>query len=232
MGHKVNPNSFRLQVTKDWKSRWFADGKDYARLLHEDIKLRNYVNKNLGGRAGVARVDIERNANMVNVIIHTSRPGVVIGRGGTGVVDLKNNLSKLVESKIKDITIEEIRQPELNAQIMADNVKEQLEKRIAFKRAAKQTIEKISRAGAKGAKVMIGGRLNGADIARSQSFQTGKIPLATLRADVDYGFAEAWTTYGIMGIKVWIYKGDRKNPESKPTSPSSQSNDNQSMGRA
>ena len=232
MGHKVNPNSFRLQVTKDWKSRWFANGKDYARLLHEDIKLRDYVNKNLGGRAGVARVDIERNANMVNVIIHTSRPGVVIGRGGTGVVDLKNNLSKLVESKIKDITIEEIRQPELNAQIMADNVKEQLEKRIAFKRAAKQTIEKISRAGAKGAKVMIGGRLNGADIARSQSFQTGKIPLATLRADVDYGFAEAWTTYGIMGVKVWIYKGDRKNPEVKSESRSSLSNDNQSIGRA
>lgn len=210
MGHKVNPNSFRLQVTKDWKSRWFADGKDYARLLHEDIKIRTYVEKNLGGRAGVARVNIERNANMVNVIIHTSRPGVVIGRGGTGVVDLKSNLSKLVESKIKDIIIEEIRQPELNAQIMADNVKEQLEKRIAYKRAAKQTIDKISKSGAKGAKVMIGGRLNGADIARSQSFQIGKIPLATLRADVDYGFAEAWTTYGIIGVKVWIYKGDRK----------------------
>jgi small subunit ribosomal protein S3 len=210
VGHKVNPNSFRLQVTKDWKSRWFADGKDYARLLHEDIKIRTYVEKNLGGRAGVARVDIERNANMVNVIIHTSRPGVVIGRGGTGVVDLKNNLAKLVASKIKDITIEEIRQAELNAQIMADNVKEQLEKRIAFKRAAKQTVDKIMRAGAKGAKVMIGGRLNGADIARSQAFQQGKIPLATLRADVDYGFAEAWTTYGILGVKVWIYKGDRK----------------------
>lgn len=209
MGHKVNPNSFRLQVTKDWKSRWFADGKDYARLLHEDIKIRSFVEKNLGGRAGVARVDIERNANLVNVIIHTSRPGVVIGRGGTGVVDLKNNLGKLVSSKIKDITIEEVRQPELNAQIMADNVKEQLEKRIAFKRAAKQVVEKIMRSGAKGAKVMIGGRLNGADIARSQAFQQGKIPLATLRADVDYGSAEAWTTYGILGVKVWIYKGDR-----------------------
>lgn len=232
MGHKVNPNSFRLQVTKDWKSRWFADGKDYARLLHEDIKIRTYVNKNLGGRAGVARVDIERNANMVNVIIHTSRPGVVIGRGGAGAVELKNNLSKLIESKIKDITIEEIRQPELNAQIMADNVKEQLEKRIAFKRAAKQTVDKISRAGAKGAKIMIGGRLNGADIARSQAFQQGKIPLATLRADVDYGFAEAWTTYGILGVKVWIYKGDRKNPDVKTDSLSSLGNNNDSIGRA
>lgn len=210
MGHKVNPNSFRLQVTKDWKSRWFADGKDYARLLHEDLKIRRYVEKNLGGRAGIARVDIERNANMVTVIIYISRPGVVIGRGGTGVVELKNNLAKLVSSKIKDISIEEIRQAELNAQIMADNVKEQLEKRIAFKRAAKQSVDKIMKAGAKGAKVMVGGRLNGADIARSQAFQQGKIPLATLRADVDYGFAEAWTTYGILGVKVWIYKGDRK----------------------
>lgn len=232
MGHKVNPNSFRLQVTKDWKSRWFADGKDYARLLHEDIKIRNYVEKNLGGRAGVARVDIERNANMVNVIIHTSRPGVVIGRGGTGVVDLKNNLAKLVASKIKDITIEEIRQAELNAQIMADSVKEQLEKRIAFKRAAKQAVDKIMRAGAKGAKVMIGGRLNGADIARSQAFQQGKIPLATLRADVDYGFSEAWTTYGILGVKVWIYKGDRKNSDDKSGSRSSLNNNNDSIGRA
>jgi small subunit ribosomal protein S3 len=179
----------------------------------------------------VARVDIERNANMVNVIIHTSRPGVVIGRGGAGAVELKSNLSKLVESKIKDITIEEIRQPELNAQIMTDNVKEQLEKRIAFKRAAKQTVDKITRAGAKGAKVMIGGRLNGAEIARSQSFQQGKIPLATLRADVDYGFAEAWTTYGVMGVKVWIYKGDRKVAESKSGSQTSLGSSNESTGR-
>ncbi len=214
MGQKVNPNSFRLPVTKDWKSRWFAR-QDYARFLHEDIRIRDYITKNYGAKAGVSRVDIERDANMVNVIIYTSRPGVVIGRGGAGAIELKNNLSKMVSSKIKDISIEEIRKPDLDAKIMANNIKEQLEKRIAFKRAAKQAVDKISKSGALGVKVMISGRLNGADIARTQFFQEGKIPLATLRADVDYGFAEAWTTYGILGVKVWIYKGERKNEEQK-----------------
>lgn len=213
MGHKVNPISFRLQVKKDWKSRWFATG-DYSKFLHEDIKIREHIVKNLGGRAGIGRVDIERNANMVTVIIQSSRPGVIIGRGGAGATELKNALSKLVTSKIKDINIEEIREPELNAQIMADSVSQQLEKRIAFKRAANSTIEKVMRAGAKGAKVMIGGRLNGADISRSQFFVKGKIPLATLKADIDYGTARAWTTYGILGVKVWIYKGDMK-PEAE-----------------
>ncbi|MDD3480800.1 MAG: 30S ribosomal protein S3 [Patescibacteria group bacterium] len=215
MGQKVNPNSFRLQVTKDWKSRWFAGKSDYAKLLHEDIKIRDYILTNLGPRAGISRVDIERDANLVNVIIHTSRPGVVIGRGGAGAVELKNKLTSLVESKIKDISIEEIRKPELDAKIMADSIKEQLEKRIAFKRAAKQALDKIKRAGAEGVKVMIAGRLNGADIARTQFFQEGKIPMSTLRADVDYGFSEAWTTYGILGIKVWIYRGERKKEEEK-----------------
>jgi small subunit ribosomal protein S3 len=209
MGHKVNPISFRLQIKKDWKSRWFSKA-DYSKYLHEDIKIREYIVKNLGGRAGVARVDIERNANMVTVIIYTSRPGVIIGRGGAGAVDLKKNLTKLVASRIKDINIEEVRNPELNAQIMADSVCQQLEKRIAYKRAAKSVIDKIMRAGAKGAKVMIGGRLNGADISRSQFFVEGKIPLATLRADIDYATGRAWTTYGILGVKVWIYKGEIK----------------------
>jgi small subunit ribosomal protein S3 len=210
MGQKINPNSFRLQVTKDWKSKWFATGPDYAKFLHEDVKIRDYIRKNLGGRAGVARVDIERDANMVKVIIHTSRPGVIIGRGGAGAVELKQKLSKLVESKIKDINIEEIRNAELNAQIMADQAAQMLEKRFAFKRAAKQTIDKITKAGAKGVKIRIAGRLNGADIARDQVFSEGKIPMSTLRADVDYGFSEAWTTYGLLSVKVWIYKGERK----------------------
>jgi small subunit ribosomal protein S3 len=207
MGHKVNPISYRLQVNKNWKSRWFA-GHDYAKFLHEDLKVRKYIDEKLGARAGIAKVEIERNANMMTVIIHTSRPGVIIGRGGAGAVELKAGLSKLIESKIKDINIEEIRNAELNAQIMADSVAQQLEKRIAYKRAAKQVLDKIMKAGAKGAKIMIGGRLNGADISRSQFFAEGKIPLATLRADIDYAPARALTTYGILGVKVWIYKGE------------------------
>lgn len=213
MGHKVNPISYRLQLTKNWKSRWFATA-DYAKFLHEDIKIRKYIDQKLGARAGIARVDIERNANMVTIIIFTSRPGVIIGRGGAGAVELKQNLTKLIESKIKDINIEEIRVPELNAQLMADSVAQQLEKRIAYKRAAKQVVDKVMKAGAKGVKVMIGGRLNGADISRSQFFAEGKIPLATLKADIDYATARAWTTYGILGVKVWIYKGEVK-PEDK-----------------
>jgi small subunit ribosomal protein S3 len=215
MGQKVNPNSFRLQVNKNWKSRWFATKQDYARLLHEDIKIRDYIYKEIGPRSGVSHVDIERDANMMTIIIHSSRPGVIIGRGGAGINELRSKLISLVDSRIKDITIEEIRKPELNAKIMADSCKEQLEKRIAFKRVGKQTVEKIMRAGAKGARVMISGRLNGADIARSQAFQEGKIPMSTLRADVDYGFSEAKTTYGILGIKVWVYKGEKKEEDNK-----------------
>ncbi len=207
MGHKVNPISFRLQVKKDWKSRWFSK-ENYAKFLHEDIRIREYIQKKLGAKASISRVEIERNANLVTVIIFTSRPGVIIGRGGAGATELKTELSKLVESKIKDISIEEIREPELDAQIMSDSIAQQLEKRIAFKRAAKQSLDKIMKAGAKGAKIMIGGRLNGAEISRSQFITQGKIPLATLRADIDYGTSRAWTTYGILGVKVWIYKGD------------------------
>lgn len=207
MGHKVNPISFRLQVKKDWRSRWFSK-ENYAKFLHEDIRIRDYIHKKLGVKASISRVEIERNANLVTIIIFTSRPGVIIGRGGAGATELKQELSKLVESKIKDISIEEIREPELDAQIMSDSIAQQLEKRIAFKRAAKQSLDKIMKAGAKGAKIMIGGRLNGAEISRSQFITQGKIPLATLRADIDYGTSRAWTTYGILGVKVWIYKGD------------------------
>lgn len=215
MGQKVNPSSFRLQVNKNWKSKWFARKEDFARLLHEDIKVRDYILKHHGPRAGVSRVDVERDANLMTVIVHTSRPGVIIGRGGAGINELKAKLDKMTESRIKDITIEEVRKPELNAQIMADSCKEQLEKRIAFKRVGKQLVEKVIRTGAKGVKVRIAGRLNGADIARSQVFQEGKIPMSTLRADVDYGFSEAGTTYGVLGIKVWIYKGEKKEEELK-----------------
>lgn len=214
MGHKVNPISFRLQVGKSWKSRWFSKN-DYAKFLHEDIRIRDHIQKKLQSKAGISKIEIERNANMVTVIIYTSRPGVIIGRGGAGATDLKNELSKLIESKIKDISIEEVRNAELDAQIMADMIASQLEKRIAYKRAAKQALDKIIKAGAKGAKIMVGGRLNGAEISRSQFFAEGKIPLATLRADIDYGVARAWTTYGILGVKVWIYRGEYKNKENR-----------------
>lgn len=213
MGQKVNPNSFRLQITKDWRSKWFSNGKDYAQKLHEDIKIRDFILDNYGVKSGISRVDIKRDADTLDVIIHSSRPGVLIGRGGAGINEIKKKISRFTESKIKDITIEEIRTPELDAKIMADSIKEQLEKRIAFKRAAKQALEKIMRAGAEGAKINISGRLNGVEIARSQAFSKGKIPMSTLRADIDYGFSEAWTTYGILGIKVWIYRGERKQEE-------------------
>lgn len=206
MGHKVSPISFRLQIHKNWQSRWFSK-KDYAKLLHEDLKIRKTVLKDLGMRAGISKVEIERNANQVSVTVYTSKPGVVIGRGGQGAMELKNKLSKLTTGKIKDVNIIEIKNPEANAQLLADSIAQQLERRIPFKRAMKQAVEKATKAGAKGVKVMIGGRLNGAEIARSEKALKGKIPLATLDADIDYGTSRAKTTYGILGVKVWIYNG-------------------------
>jgi small subunit ribosomal protein S3 len=214
MGHKVSPISFRLQVSKDWQSRWFSK-KDYAKMLHEDINIRKAVLRDLGMRAGVAKVEVERNANQVSVTIHTSKPGVVIGRGGQGAMELKAKLSKLTTGKVKDVNIVEIKNPDANAQLIADNIAQQLEKRIPFKRAMKQAVEKSMRAGAKGVKVMIGGRLNGAEIARSEKALKGKIPLATLDADIDYATSRAKTTYGILGVKVWIYNGMKETPKKK-----------------
>ncbi|MDD5692989.1 MAG: 30S ribosomal protein S3 [Patescibacteria group bacterium] len=206
MGHKVSPISFRLQVNKNWQSRWFSK-RDYTDMLHEDIKIRNYILSELGQRAGVAKVEIERNANQVSINIHTSRPGVVIGRGGAGASELKTKLAKFTKGKIKDINILEIRKAEANAKLIADNIAAQLEKRIPFKRCIRQAIEKATKEGVKGIKVMVSGRLNGADIARSEHSIKGKIPLATLDADIDYGVARAKTTYGILGVKVWIFNG-------------------------
>lgn len=213
MGQKVNPNSFRLQVTKSWKSRWFARKKDYAKFLNEDIRVRDYIYKNLGSNAGVSDVHIERDANMMTITIKTSKPGVIIGRGGAGVNDLRKKISQMVESRIKEVVIEDVKSPDfhLSAKIVADGCKEQLEKRVAFKRVGKQAVEKMIReGGALGARVTISGRLNGAEIARSQSFQEGKIPMSTLRANVDYALSEARTTYGILGIKVWVYKANKE----------------------
>lgn len=210
MGHKVSPISFRLQVNKNWSSRWFA-GKDYAKMLHEDLKIRKFILSELGMRAGIASVEIERNANQISIGINTAKPGVVIGRGGSGATELKAKLSKLTTGKIKDINVYEVKNPDGNAQIIADNVAQQLERRIAFKRATRQAVEKAQKAGVKGIKIMVGGRLNGAEIARSEFVIKGKIPLATLDAQIDYATSRAKTTYGILGIKVWVFNGLKEN---------------------
>ncbi len=206
MGHKVSPISFRLQVKKDWVSKWYSE-KDYAKYLHEDIKLRKFIMNNLGRKAGVAKAEIERNANQVSISIHTSRPGVLIGRGGAGAVELKKNLQKLIKSQLKSINIEELRTPEVNSKLIAENIASQLERRMAYKRTMKQAVDKALKGGARGVKVMVSGRLNGAEIARKDFTSEGKIPLQTIRADIDYGTARANTTYGVIGVKVWIYMG-------------------------
>ena len=205
MGQKVNPHGLRIGIIKTWDAKWFAD-KDYATLLHEDIKIRGFLKKKLFA-AGVSRVVIERAANRVKTSIHTAKPGMVIGRGGAGIEELKRELKRLTNKAI-DVNIAEIKQPELDATLVAENIAAQLEKRIAFRRAMKQSVGRTMRMGAKGIKVMVGGRLGGAEIARTESYREGSIPLHTLRADIEYGTAEARTTYGLIGVKVWIYKGE------------------------
>ena len=205
MGQKVNPHGLRIGIIKTWDAKWYAD-KEYAKFLHEDVKIRSLVKKKLY-TAGVSRIEIERAANRVKVIIHTAKPGMVIGRGGAGIEQLKALLRKLTGKTI-DVNIAEIKQAELDATLVAENIAAQLEKRIAFRRAMKQSIQRTMRMGAKGIKVTVGGRLGGAEIARTESTRDGSIPLHTLRADIDYGTAEAHTTYGIIGVKVWIYKGE------------------------
>ncbi len=207
MGQKVNPRSMRLQVDKQWQSRWFAT-KDYATQLIEDIKLRRTIEAKLGKRAGLAKIIIERSTNLLAVTIHTSKPGVVIGRGGSGAEELKKLLSKVSTKPVK-ISIEEVKKPETNAALVAENVASQLERRISFRRAMKMAAENAMKSGAKGAKVMVAGRLNGAEMARREKVIQGSIPLHTIRADIDYAYTIARTTYGVIGVKVWIYKGDK-----------------------
>ena len=207
MGQKINPRSMRLQVDKDWQSKWFAT-KDYADQLVQDIQLRRAVERKLGKRAGAARVDIERSPNQLVVTIYTSKPGVVIGRGGSGAEELKKILSKLTTDPIK-ISIEEVKKPETNALLVAENVASQLERRISFRRAMKVAVDNAIKAGAKGAKVAVAGRLNGAEMARRESTSQGSIPLHTLRADIDYASSVAKTTYGVIGVKAWVYKGEK-----------------------
>ena len=207
MGQKVNPHGIRLGIVKTWDAKWYAD-KDFATNLHEDIKIRKTIktDKQLAS-AGVSRIEIERSEKRLKLTIHTAKPGMVIGRGGAGIEDIKNKLKKLTDKRV-DINIMEIRQPDLDALLVAENIAAQLERRIAFRRAMKQSVGRTMRLGAKGIKIACSGRLGGAEIARSESYREGSIPLHTLRADIDYGFAEANTTYGRIGIKVWIFKGE------------------------
>lgn len=205
MGQKVHPVGLRVGVIRDWESKWYG-GKDYASLLHEDIKIREYVKKRLKD-AAVSTVEIERAANRVNVTIHTAKPGMVIGKGGAEVEVLRAHLAKLTDKKVH-INIHEIKTPELDAYLVAESIAQQLERRVSFRRAMKQAIQRTLRSGAKGVKTMVSGRLGGADIARSEGYNEGTVPLHTLRADIDYGTAEAHTTYGLIGVKVWIYRGE------------------------
>jgi small subunit ribosomal protein S3 len=207
MGQKVNPRSLRLQVDKDWQSKWFAD-KEYAEFLVTDIKLRKAVEAKLGKRAGVARIDIERSPNVLVVSIYTSKPGVVIGRGGSGIEELKKQLNKIAGDTVK-VNVEEIKKPETNAMLVAENLAGQLERRISFRRAMKMAAENAVKSGALGAKVTVAGRLNGAEMARRETTSNGSIPLHTIRADIDYAQALARTTYGVIGVKVWIYRGNK-----------------------
>ncbi|OEF96423.1 30S ribosomal protein S3 [Vulcanibacillus modesticaldus] len=205
MGQKVNPIGLRVGIIRDWESKWFAE-KDYADLLHEDIKIREVLKKRLYD-AAVSHIEIERAANRINVTIHTAKPGMVIGKGGAEVENLRQLVTKMTDKKVH-INISEIKNPELDAQLVAENIAQQLERRISFRRAMKQAIQRTMRAGAKGIKTLVSGRLGGAEIARSEGYSEGTVPLHTLRADIDYGTAEAHTTYGRLGVKVWIYRGE------------------------
>ena len=205
MGQKVHPKGMRVGIIRDWESNWYAD-KNYAELLHEDIKIRSFIKKKLY-QAGISTIQIERAANRVKVSIHTAKPGIVIGRGGAEVENLKKELEQLTSKKI-NVNIVEIKRPELNAQLVAEGVALQMEKRIGFRRAMKQAVSRTIRVGSQGIKISCSGRLGGAEIARTEWYSEGKVPLHTLRADIDYGFAEANTTYGKIGVKVWIYKGE------------------------
>ncbi|WP_213421548.1 30S ribosomal protein S3 [Bhargavaea massiliensis] len=205
MGQKVHPNGMRLGVIRDWESKWYAE-KDYATLLHEDLKIREYIDERLKD-ASLSQVEIERAANRVNITIHTAKPGMVIGKGGSEVEALRKQLNALTGKRVH-INIVEVKRADLDAKLVAENIARQLEQRASFRRAQKQAIQRTMRAGAKGIRTMVSGRLGGADIARAEHYSEGTVPLHTLRADIDYAHAEADTTYGKLGVKVWIYRGE------------------------
>ena len=205
MGQKTHPYGFRLVYNKTWHSRWYGEN-DYAKILHSDLELRTMLKTRLS-HAGVSEIDIERAADKLRVTIYTSRPGIIIGRKGAEVDKLRDDLAKATGREVH-INIQEIQRPELDAQLVAESIAGQLERRVSFRRAMKKAMESAFRFGAKGVKIMVAGRLGGAEIARTEWYQEGRLPLHTLKADIDYGFAEANTTYGVIGVKVWVYKGD------------------------
>jgi len=206
MGQKVHPTGIRLGITKDWTSKWYADSRNYPEFLYMDLKVREYLRKRLA-QASISRIQIERPARNARITIHTARPGLVIGKKGEDIEKLRQDLSKMMDAPVH-INIEEIRKPELDATLVAQSVAQQLERRIMFRRAMKRAVGNSMRIGAQGIKIHVAGRLNGAEIARSEWYREGRVPLHTLRADIDYGFAEANTTYGVIGVKVWIFKGE------------------------
>src|SRR2546425_256973 len=207
MGQKIHPTGFRLSVNKNWSSRWYANSRNFATMLNEDLKVRAYLKKRLA-HASVGKVVIERPAKDARITIHSARPGVVIGKKGEDIEMLKSDLRKLLGVQMVHVNIEEIRKPEVDAQLIADSIAQQLEKRIMFRRAMKRAMQNAMRLGAQGIKIMSAGRLNGIEIARTEWYREGRVPLHTLRADIDYGLGEAKTNYGVIGIKVWVYKGE------------------------
>jgi small subunit ribosomal protein S3 len=215
MGQKINPTGFRLAVSRNWNSRWFAAGDDFGRMLAEDLKVREYLKKKLRA-ASVGRILIERPAKNARITIFSARPGVVIGKKGEDIENLKVELQKMMGVPVH-VNIDEIRKPEVDAQLIADSITQQLEKRIMFRRAMKRAMQNAMRLGAQGIKIMSAGRLNGIEIARTEWYREGRVPLHTLRADIDYGFSEAKTTYGVIGVKVWVYKGDTLGRNEAPT---------------
>ncbi|MGH8548264.1 MAG: 30S ribosomal protein S3 [Methylococcales bacterium] len=210
MGQKVHPIGIRLGYIKDWSSRWFAESKDYPDLLYQDLRIREFIKKKLA-HASVSRIQINRPANIAHITVHTARPGIVIGKKGEDIDALRREVSDMMGIPVH-LNVEEIRKPELDAQLVAEGVAQQLEKRIMFRRAMKRAVTNTMRLGAEGMKISVSGRLNGAEIARREWYREGRVPLHTLRADIDYGFAEAKTTYGVIGVKVWIFKGEVLNP--------------------
>ena len=209
MGQKVHPTGIRLGIVKDWSSKWYADSKEFSEYVYLDHQVREFIKEKLKD-ASVSRIAIERPAKKANITIHTARPGIVIGKKGEDIEKLRAEVANMIKMNVNDvrINISEVRKPELDAQLVAEGIAQQLERRVMFRRAMKRAVTNTMRVGAEGIKVKVGGRLNGAEIARSEWYREGRVPLHTLRADIDYGFAEAHTTYGVIGVKVWIFKGE------------------------
>jgi len=230
MGQKIHPTGFRLSVNKNWTSRWFANSKNFAGMLNEDLKVRTYLRKKLS-HASVGKVIIERPAKDARITIHSARPGVVIGKKGEDIEVLKADLRRLLGVQMVHVNIEEIRKPEVDAQLIADSITQQLEKRIMFRRAMKRAMQNAMRLGAQGIKIMSAGRLNGIEIARTEWYREGRVPLHTLRADIDYGTSEAKTTYGVIGVKVWVYKGEVLAKSDQPASPPAPASDEPATAR-